>query len=258
MLRCMLISILLCHSAAAGNPLFLPGDSFFAVRLDEELIEKLSNHKGVADFEFTYQRPYEAGMVLSGYLGAKTIRVKSFTEEMAQSVVSAYSDMRVRHPLLLRHVINIDGSVVVEEANPGYLFIYPKTFNFDDLRVGLKYNEDWMIESSPRRSDDIEDSIYEPFVDGLEIEDWRRSRGVLPLPVTVEVDSDERGRGLISVSPDDELVACLVAGDALQAVAERRERSHFWLIDRLGAINMVERRGGLWVNMPGWVNGGKK
>ena len=236
MLRCLLV-MLVALPLAAGNPLFIAGDSFFAVRLDRELAAALRAHPGGA-FTFSYQRPYGAMVMMCGYYGIRTLRVDDLGVDAAHAIADAYDALREEEDLVVRHTRHGETDEPIEvEENPGYLLLYRADFDPQEHRIGLKYNQDWAVNASPK---DPSHAVYDHFVTDMVVRDWRDATLVDPLPLVQEEAPAGMGEGLLSVDADAlSFITC--TGSNLQRVAEQRDHAWFVRIDRHGVLTRWKR-----------------
>lgn len=191
-LRCMLRTVLAIAAffpfttskCNANNNLFLPGDAFFPTSLTKDGIAKMRDTKtGVRTFEFVATD--QLGGAMCGYAGYANATIPSVDDAFVENLVLVFSkihrrsrsDQRKRTKKASDHDMETDGMRIL---------FYPGSFDFQEHRIGLKYNENW-VEETKKFGHDRAHISYGSLVDRADAVaiSWRDSSEVEGLQVTI-------------------------------------------------------------------------
>lgn len=144
MSRSVLIAIVLALFVAGvsqANVFFIPGDAFFPSKLTEEVVRAANEDR--QPLALGYELPLRfAGF--GGYGGFGQLEIRGLNKDMAHAIRDIYDDLRKTNPKRLIVWRNEDGEEQSSETNGFHFFVYPKDVDWEQQRMGLKYNEDWM------------------------------------------------------------------------------------------------------------------
>ena len=141
----VMIALLGLSKCAANNNLFLPGDAFFPTLLTKDGIKSLRALKSDQRM-FEYIATDVEGGAMCGYAGYANATLPSLDDAFAENLERVYSK-----------IIGLRGRRLIEQTENGRttttvqggmrVLFYPLAFDFQQHRIGLKYNENWVAES---------------------------------------------------------------------------------------------------------------
>lgn len=120
-----------CCDVAANNSYFLPGDSFFFVRMTQEEIIGIQKVKSPI---FAYGSHSNGGFGC-GFAGYSKLRVSNMSDVMKNHLLTSFSDFDSS----LEE--NFDGKKVL------CIFIYNRDYDWKKHGIGIQYNENWVNET---------------------------------------------------------------------------------------------------------------
>ncbi|RCS52764.1 hypothetical protein DTL42_07970 [Bremerella cremea] len=149
MTRLLLTLAILCCAARSGygsNNYFLPGDAFFHATLTQESIEALAKQKVPRVIGYSFQDTFEGAFC--GYAGYSRARVPAMNDKFVANLKWTYDHIRETDGRELRESRTADG-IELCETNGLHMFLVRDDFDLSDsgLRLGLKYNENWIAET---------------------------------------------------------------------------------------------------------------
>lgn len=185
-----------CDIASAVNIAFMPGDAFYSSRLTAEVVASASTERPLV---LHYASPPGGGFC--GFAGFEKLEITGLSEQMVSALRNVYAHNRKHRAKELRIDVDDTGKESAIEINGFKLFVYPKDVDWQQQKIGLKYNEHWMnlpIESMVGRRDSnykVKAEHYMPFILTAEAvaEDWKNATRFNALPVRV---SEGTGYGL--------------------------------------------------------------
>jgi hypothetical protein len=129
----------------ANDNLFLPGDAFFPTLLTKDGIAKMRTTKS-GDRTFEYIATDVEGGAMCGYAGYANATIPSVDDAFAENLDRVYSKiLSLRGRNLIERTEN--GKTTITENGGMRVLFYPSDFDFQVHRIGLKYNENWVVES---------------------------------------------------------------------------------------------------------------
>ena len=188
------ICFLLATPCSANNSFFIPGDAFFYFEIDQ------SEWKALKSGELTivdYDRPEEMSFTFCGYAGYKKLDLSSLSDQFRGQLIKSIASMKEKYPT---KIVEIDhgepklfgapSGIEKKETNKLRIFVYNRSFDFSQFRIGLKYNESW-ADTAVRlgfKRDHFRYDFFVPTPQGI-AESWRMGSAVSPLKVQFP-DSD--------------------------------------------------------------------
>lgn len=134
----MLVSLVFTSGhARAHNNQFLQGDAYFSAELNQQTIVTAKQKDGV---KFAY-RGYRSVMMFCGYMGYQNLSITDKEGKYHEVLRQAYATIRKAYPAEPLEE-GFDGERV--EPNPIKVYFYNKTYDENELGVGLRYNENWV------------------------------------------------------------------------------------------------------------------
>lgn len=198
---------------SANNNYFIPGDAFFYFEIDQ------SEWKALRSGELTvvdYDRPEELPFTFCGYAGYKKLDLSSLSDPFRAGLIKAVASMKEKYPT---RIVEIDhgeptlfgapSGIEKKETNKLRIFVYNRSFDFAQFRIGLKYNESW-ADTGVRlghKRDHFRFDFFVPTPRGLE-ESWRM--GAVVSPLKVEFPKSERGYVTTPMTIDPSEVTFLI------------------------------------------------
>lgn len=198
------------NSLSAANNYFLPGDAFFHVCLDKDLAERLNDETNVnSDFQFPYCIGGTYPLALSGYAGYEFAVLSNMDAAFAGNISETYRLIRQFDPRELRERLSESGDVLQSETNGAHMFFVRSDFDINKFAIGLKYNEDWTVESG-KFGGVPQLCCFVQTVQAIE-QSWRHSTVVKPLPASLPSDLPKRGTAIQApVQLGDEVHALII------------------------------------------------
>ncbi|HBE66760.1 MAG TPA: hypothetical protein DDW52_01295 [Planctomycetaceae bacterium] len=188
--------LLLATPCSGNNSYFIPGDAFFYCEIDQSEWKALkSGELSVLD----YDRPEELSLAFCGYAGYKRLDVSNLSKSFRGRLIKAIAVVKEKYPTKM---VEIDhgtpkffgdpAGIEKKEINKLRIFVYNRSFDFSQYRVGLKYNETW-AESGVQLGfarDHFRYDFFIPTSQGM-TESWRMGSAVSPL--SVQLPESDRG-----------------------------------------------------------------
>lgn len=177
----MLTSI---QHASGNNNFFLPGDAFFPTVITAEDLARLeSQQDAVPTFSYESYGGYDGAFCgCAGYYRAK---VSGLDAAFAANLKKAYDRIRAFEP---RELVErfVDGKKSLVETNGVRVLFYPQSFSFPKFEIGLRYNENW-VEETTKFGHPIETIRLCCLVDDKEAVEcsWRDATRVDALPASL-------------------------------------------------------------------------
>lgn len=141
----VIIALLGLSKCAANNNLFLPGDAFFPTLLTKDGIKTMRALKP-DDRMFEYIATDVEGGAMCGYAGYANATIPSLDDAFAENLERVYSKIiGLRGRKLIERTEN--GTTTTTEQGGMRVLFYPLAFDFQQHRLGIKYNENWVAES---------------------------------------------------------------------------------------------------------------
>jgi hypothetical protein len=184
----ILIYFSLTLPCLAHNCLFIPGDAFFYIEIDQAEWEALQSGKLSV---MKYDRPEELSFMLCGYGGYENLDIANLPDEYRTRLIEAVATMKKKYPT---KIVEIDhgnpglfgapSGIEKKEVNKIRIFVYDKSLDFSKHRIALKYNESWP-EAAVALGLKRETFHYDFFVGSSPgiVESWRMGTDVSPLSV---------------------------------------------------------------------------
>ena len=177
----MIVVLGVLHSYANNN-LFLPGDAFFPTLLTKDGIAKMRASKS-GDRIFEYVATDEEGGAMCGYAGYANANIPAMDDAFAKNLEQVYLKITgLRGRNLVERTEN--GKTTLTEKGGMRVLFYPSTFDFQQHRIGLKYNENWVAETK-KFGHEKEHIIYGSLIDRADAVaiSWRDASDVKGLEV---------------------------------------------------------------------------
>lgn len=250
----MLSKTLAVVAFAAATPLFamnvsfIEGDAFFHSVLVEGWFDEHPADDGSVVFEYVDPTPRMASGC--GNAGYTALRVVGDVDPTVDILRRLYAELRRAYPKKV--LVGAEGSPDIE-LNGFHLFVYNRGVDFTgrDVRLAIKYNEDWADQTDRSYRQLVGDptygkprpdlSKYDAFVDSTEavVHDWRMG----PLVAPLQARASELGTSSTEVTADVANVQIvLVPKRRLTPYFKRRPGRNFYAIqgDRVVVYRFVE------------------
>ena len=97
-----------------------------------------------------YDRPEEMSFTFCGYAGYKKLDLSNLSDQFRGQLIKSIASMKEKYPT---KIVEIDhgeptffgapSGIEKKETNKLRIFVYNRSFDFSQFRIGLKYNESW-------------------------------------------------------------------------------------------------------------------
>ena len=243
----VLFSLLtLLSPAHATNDNFLPGDSFFPSKV---LYENLQRQEQEAEPVYYYNHICE--LAFCGYAGYSQLKLDKQNEQLAANIRKAYLHIRKSQPIRLRPKKNAklpqknQGTPNLDnfyETNGLSIFFYNEDYDWQRLKIGLKYNENWREEMKKF----INAGRYCAFVkkgDALK-RSTTMAKQVPPLNVKIPEADIETGKKVdLPLTPTAPLKALILYDDNYQDYYDMKNGKRLLVVTNQGITRFVIYRG---------------
>lgn len=201
------IFYLMASQGFANNNFFIPGDAFFYFEIEQSEWEDLKNGNLTT---VNYDRPDHLPRMFCGYAGYQKLDISNLPIDYRARLIQSIEAMKESYPTEAIETdhgeskyLGSSSGIKKQQNNKIRIFVYNKTFDFSQYRLGLKYNESWpdFAVVSGHKKDLFQFDFFVDTPKGI-TESWRMGDDVSPLDAIIPPVGEGYIEKPIRVDPD--------------------------------------------------------